>query len=172
MSLPTLPVSFEELFQIEQNLESGFVAAMTSEGLGHVASSRSGITFESPFVSLWVQNGATVDGMQKAIPGLSGNLYPYAAFEGVLTTEIVTNRVNDLESPQHLVIVGKVRKALQAFRLVPVWNKFQNISLVYDIREGGTIDTWEDGENLDHTAIIWNIRHALNPAAWPADINA
>ena len=106
MSLPTLPVSLDELFAFEYNLEAGFVAAMTSAGIENVASSRDGITFAAPFVSLWVQNGATVDGMQKAIPGLGGNLFPYVAFEAVLTTEIITDRVNDLESPQHRTIIG------------------------------------------------------------------
>lgn len=158
-------VTLEQIFAFEANLESGFQALLTAGGLPNVHSSRSRDVFESPFIALWVQNGSVNEGSQFAIQGLDGNLNPFAAYGGTLTTECVTNRSDN--QPAHTLLIAQMRLALQMFRLYPIWPRYQTISLIADIRESGTIDTWEDEQNLDHTTITWSILHAINKSAWP-----
>lgn len=171
MSLPAN--SLEQLFQFEGNLESGFIQLLTNAGLANVGSSRSSQEFKTPYVSLYFQNGKYIQETQQSPNGLvgaDGRTLPYCGFEGILSTECVTNRTDDLRENEHLTLIAKLRKNLQMFRLASQWTKVQQISLVFDIREAGTTDTWEDEYNLDHTMITWDIRHAINPAAWPENI--
>ncbi len=160
--------SLEECYAFEDNLETGFVALHKAAGIPNIGSSRSGAIFETPFVSIWWQNGQTLN-HQHAFP--DGRIV-WDTFDGILSTEIVTHRGDDSARNEHGLYIAKFRKQMQLFRLVPLWPKFQNIDLVIDIREGGTVDTWEDENNLDHSTITWNIRHNINPLAWPINIDS
>lgn len=159
--------SLEQLFSFEANIESGFAALLNAEGLPQAHSSRSTDVFKSPFIALWFQNGEVVANNQHPIAGLDGAFFAFNSYTGVLTTECVTQR-SDPKQPAHTLLIAQLRVNLQMFRIRNLWGKYQAISLITDIREAGTLDTWEDESGLDHTTISWNVLHSLNKNAWPA----
>ena len=164
----SLPATLDQLFAFEQILEDGFVNNLTVYGLSNVQSSRSQTVFNAPYISLWYQNGAVVESNQHqvAFSGVSwpGRMMPFNSYTGVLTTELVTNRTVTNATP-HTTLIAQMRAAMQLFNVYKNWN--QDILYVLDIREGGTVDTWEDEQGLDHTTITWNMIHSINEAAWP-----
>lgn len=167
--MPLPASSFEELFAFEENLETGFVYALTQAGLPRVGRSRSSQIFETPYHSLWVTNGNALDS-QHAITGLVGALLPYRAFSATLFTETVTDRNVDRREREHSINVAKLRKNLQLFRLQNYWLIAQQIQIPFDIREAGSENEIDDEHGLDITRITWNVRHAINEAAWPAGL--
>jgi len=48
----------------------------------------------------------------------------------------------------------------------------QSYLVLADVRETGTVDTFQDEEELDHTIITYSIIFNVNPTAWPLDFDA
>lgn len=165
----SLPTSLDELFAFEANIEAAYVVLLLAYGLPNAQSSRALTQLETPYISLWYQNGAVVEGNQHqvAFNGITwpGRLLPFNSYTGTLTTEIVTNRSAPPLLP-HTTYIAKLRGALQLFNVVKNWPG-DPIMLPFDIRENGTVDTWEDDNGLDHSTITWSSIHSINPAAWP-----
>ncbi len=157
--------SIEQLLSFEKNIEDGFVAVLSNAGLPSVQSSRGRTDTVSPRISLWFQNGTPKLENQHKIEGLPGRLLPFNSYTGTLTLEIVTSRTSD--SPSHTLLIAQVRTQLQMFNLFQSWPKYQDISLIGDIREAGCAYEWDDENGLDTTTMNWNLWHSLNPAAWP-----
>ena len=156
--------SLEEIFSFEQNIEDGFKGILIAAGFD-TFSSREAREFQSPAVSLWFQNGAVAANDQHAIDAhTQGRFHPFKTYTGVLSTEVITNRIT---RNFHTEMLGRVRMNLQMFRLAKLWCKYEQINLILDIREGGTVDTFEDENSLDHTTISWNVLHTVNNNAWP-----
>jgi hypothetical protein len=42
--------------------------------------------------------------------------------------------------------------------------------LLVDIRELGTIDSFDDGDNLDFSVLSWFLFIQINPDAWPVNL--
>lgn len=170
MSLPAN--SLEQLLAFEYNLEVGFVALLEADGLQNVTRSRGLVDFQAPQINLWFQNGAPIEQWQRPmIAGIPGAYLPWGAYTGTLSTECVTDRFDDPNGTKHTLLIAQLRKAMMLFRLITRWKQYQELVIPFDVREGGTTDSFEDDKGLDHSVITWNLRFNINPEAWPENID-
>lgn len=168
MSLPAQ--SLEQLLAFEENIEGLIVAYFTEYGLPNAGRTRSQLSFEAPFVGITFYNGEPIIENQKAIlTGIPGAYLPWNSYTGRLLTTVATVRQDDPNGSVHTGLLGLVRKNLQLFRLIGRQEKYQQIDLIFDIREGGSIGNFDDEKGIDYTEITWNVRHTLNTAAWPSN---
>lgn len=155
--------SLDRLFEFEDHLEQGFVALLTENNIATPFSSRSPLTQNSPYTSLFCTIGQS---LQHNFNCAGVQFWDW--YEASLTTESVTNRITDeVTLPMnHVRKLGKLRTSLQLPILRLKWDATNYLNIV-DIRASQTIDTWQDEDALDHTQIVWNLTFNINAWAWP-----
>ena len=170
--MPSQSPNLEELLKFEEHLESGFVALLNDAGLPYPHSSRGIREINSPYVSIYAQLGGYVANHQYLIPDGSGRKI-FDVYTATITAEVVTNRGDEahLVPTMHTAMLGKLRLNMQFFRIVPRWEE-QSYLVLADVRETGTVDTFQDEEELDHTIITYSIIFNVKPTAWPLNFDA
>lgn len=164
-----LPVTLEEIYAFESNLETGFAGILGAAGLQGVSISWSNDLVETPNLSLYVNAGQGLLERQYAIPGNTsgGAINPYTTYEADLVTTVTTNRSSKTSMTDHRVFIAKMRVAMLMRNINALWMTYQQILLPSFVRENGSQYSSDDQRNLDTTEIHWYIKHAINPAAWP-----
>ncbi len=170
--------TLEQCLSFEANLENGLVRLLSQAGLPNVHTSRGSANFATPFIAVTVSNGGVSGNHQHIVRARTETqeaLLFWDTYAAVITTEIATQRPTESgqppESTSHTTLLAMVRKNLQMILAVPIWQNYETIALISDIRETGTTDQWNegdgDGNSIDHTVISWSVRHNVNPLAWP-----
>lgn len=163
----TFPVTQLQLFAFEENIESFIVEYFTNGGIARVGRTRSGQDFVAPFVGITFYNGTASLDHQHSIPGMQGRALPYDTYEGRLLTSIGTIRKDDPAGSVHTGLLAQVRMLMQVYNLNAGQSEDQ-IDFIMDCREGESTGNYDDEKDIDYTEITWNIRHTLNPLAWPS----
>lgn len=165
--MPTLPVTQEQLFAFEENIEAFIVSYFLANGIDRCGRTRSGQDFLAPFVGVSFYNGNPILENQHPIPGVPGAYLPWNSYDGKLLTAAATIRIDDPTGSVHTGLLAIIRKNLQLFNLIPAQNSATQIDFIIDCREGESTGAYDDEKDIDYTEITWNIRHTLNPLAWP-----
>lgn len=165
--MPSLPVTQLQLFAFEENIEAFVVAYFLGSGIARVGRTRSGQDFEAPFVGVTFYNGNPVRENQHPIVGVPGAYLPWNTYDGRLLTSIATIRIDDPTGSVHTGLLAQVRMLLQLFNLISAQTQDQ-IDFISFAVEGESTGFYDDEKDIDYTEITWNIRHTLNPLAWPS----
>jgi len=161
--------SLDELYKFEEHLESGFIALLNNVGIFNAYAERCPDDLTTPYVTVKATSGGVEVTGHRHVHIFPDGSQTWDAYQGTLETEVVTNRLDDKTNYHHLAL-GKMRRALQLFILQQTWFNYQQVILITDIREQGTIHTWVDDDNLDHTTLSWFLVFNINPAAWPSNV--
>lgn len=163
----SFPVSQLQLFAFEENIESFVVAYFLGAGIERVGRTRSGQSFLAPFVGVTFYNGNPILDNQHSIPGMAGRALPFNSYDGRILTTVGTIRKDDPTGSVHTGLLAQIRMLMQVYNLNEAQSEDQ-IDFIMDCREGESTGSYDDEKDIDYTEITWNIRHALNPLAWPA----
>lgn len=164
--MPTLPVTQLQLFAFEENIEAFIVSYFLAAGITRVGRTRSGQDFEAPYVGITFYNGNPVRENQHPIANVPGAYLPWNTYDGRLITSIGTLRKDDPTGIVHTGLLAQVRMLLQLYNLIPAQSQDQ-IDFISFCIEGESTGSYDDEKDIDYTEINWNIRHTLNPLAWP-----
>ena len=149
-----------EILQTEKHAENGFVSALNSSLPDGVFRSRDRRDDKTPRITLKVVQGKV--GTHQHL--LTSGAIVWDTWDGMLTTELVTNRTTEEGLPTHDQLLGELRARLQLHAISLTWrNPFVRLT---DIREEGTDDSVEADSNLDITKINWFILYNINPQVW------
>lgn len=160
----SFPVTLDEIFSFELNLENSFIAAMVAQGISPTPQPSFVLTqFDTPYISVWFQNGAANRDNQHSQAGFPGRLSPFNTYGGILSVMVATNRSGNVN---HKLLVAQCRKTLQMWNLYNNWDA-QQIDYPTECRESGSQYEYDDEKLLDFTTLNFDVLHSINPAAWP-----
>ncbi len=161
----SLPVTLDQLFAFEYNLETAFVACMVAQSITPAPQpSRNLTVFSTPYIEVRFDNGAAILENQHPVAGFVGRQLPFNSYDGNFSIRLATNRGST--SPVHTTLLAQIRKSLQLFNVYKNWDA-QQISFPTEIRESGSSYEFDDEKLIDYTTITFYLLHSLNPAAWP-----
>lgn len=158
----------ENIMQLERHLEDAFEKVLKAAG-ATVFRSRGVSLTASPRVEIVAEVGNVLNHTYNFRDGIR---WAYDAWKGSLTAMIVTNRTQtESRTSAHQRLLGLVRAALQQFRLAGSDNKVGAawpgvIVFLTDIREAGTLQRFEDEDDLDYSEVRWDLIFNVNPAMW------
>lgn len=166
-----------DILQIEKHAEDAFMTVLlpalpaNPDGTKNLYRTRGDRTAESPRVEIAVILGEVKKDHEHIF---TNGASIYDSWDAELQMVITTNRTSVAPFPTHAELLGKVRALLQRCVLVaqpPGSSTWPNrIVLLVDIREQGTTDSWESGDNLDSSAISYYLflQVSQEPGIWPA----
>lgn len=169
MPNPTIIELYDFETQIESAVKGIIQAGLVTAGLPDipVSVSRDSDVEVAPRVEVTFETGPA-DKQMTAI-GQSNPKQVPAAYAGALTVKIVTNRPQDNAKmdPIHGPLRGAVRWILSAGA-----HPFNDTNLpwlqVLLMLPGQTGTQLQDEKEWDIDALVWNLKFAINNAAWPA----
>jgi hypothetical protein len=167
MSLP-----LAEILAVEANTEASIIALLDSclpaptTGAKLIYPKRSARTADTPRLEVMVITGEAQKDHEHVFQNKQS---VYDSWQCELQIKVATNRTSDQNSPTHSALLGRVRAKLQRAVAVAEWNQAATVLLV-DIRELGTIDSFDDGDNLDFSVLSWFLFIQINPDAWPVNL--
>lgn len=157
--------SLEQLFALESVFEKAFSSILESAGITNVYITRESATFVTPCVDVTVIIG-DVNKLHQAQPNANMPAF-YDCWDSTLRVTVKSNRGTN--GPQHSVLCGKVRAALNLYSLVTSFAKTDGAKFhsITDIREQRGDTAFDDLSNVDTTVIPFYFLPNIRPECWP-----
>jgi hypothetical protein len=143
-------------------------AIFSNAGFVVPATIQSSALVQTPFYAFHFANGGVADQHQQLVYGFR----EYDHFKGILDVQIFTSRSENTTSSLGLYR-SRVRQLFNLWRGKWAQLNLSGVTLcpyyqVLDIWDRGMTPTVESNEDLDMSAMHYEIKFAINPDAWPA----
>lgn len=155
-----MSVALTELYQIEKHVESAFETM-----LGGVASniycSRKQADIESTRLELKCILGENLEHRKYFTNGDQA----HDTWESQLQITVASNRGEITHIDNHSALLGATR-AKMTLRYSK-HNLTSDVIEILDIRDSGTVDSFNDDNNIDFTVLTYYLVVTIKPEAWP-----